>query len=151
MIEVTTPPSKGIRSRKRKQGTEEASLSLHAVSEKNLIETAPMILARGKTAAYKSGLAPRRLTEVIREMKAPMTPGTEDDFKPQKTNVNKGLRRVNRRVKWTSGRSGIRRNTRSLEASDVQSSREECDEENCSALVDGSGDHERIGESQKGA
>ena len=58
--------------------------------EKNLKETAPMILARGKTAAYKTGSAPRRLIEVIREMEAPMTLGTEDDFKPQKTNVKRG-------------------------------------------------------------
>ena len=27
---------------------------------------------------------------MIREMKSPMTPGTEDDFKPQKTNVKRG-------------------------------------------------------------
>ena len=33
---VTTPPSKGIRSRKRKRETEEASPSADAVSEKNL-------------------------------------------------------------------------------------------------------------------
>ena len=49
-----------------------------------------MILARGKTAAYKSGSAPRRLIEVIQEIEAPMTPGLEDDFKPQKTNVKRG-------------------------------------------------------------
>ena len=48
---VATPPSNGIRSRKRKRETEEASPSADAVSEKNLKETAPMILARGKTAA----------------------------------------------------------------------------------------------------
>ena len=48
---VATSPSKGIRSRKRKRQTEEASLSADAVSEKNLKETAPMILERGKTAA----------------------------------------------------------------------------------------------------
>ena len=51
---VTTPPSKGISSRKRKRGTDEASPSVDAVSERNLKETGPMILARGKTAAYKS-------------------------------------------------------------------------------------------------
>ena len=78
---VTTTPSKGIRSRKRKRKTEEGSRSADAVSEKNRKETAPMILARGKTEAYKSSSAPKRLTEVIREMEAPMTPGTEDDFK----------------------------------------------------------------------
>ena len=63
---VTTPPSKGIRSRKRKRKTEESSPSVDAVSVKNLKETAPMILARGKTAAYKSSSALRRLAEVLR-------------------------------------------------------------------------------------
>ena len=78
-------------SRKRKRETEEArSPSADAVSERNLKETAPMILARGKTAAYKSGSVPRGLTEVLREMEASTTPGTEDDFKPQKTNVMRG-------------------------------------------------------------
>ena len=49
-----------------------------------------MILARGKTTAYKSSSAPRRLAEVLREMEASTTRGTEDDFKPQKTNVKRG-------------------------------------------------------------
>ena len=49
-----------------------------------------MILARGKTAAYKSGSVPKRLTETLREMEASTTPGTEDDFEPQKTNVMRG-------------------------------------------------------------
>ena len=43
---VTTPPSKGIRSRKLKRETKEASPSADAVSEMNLKETAPMIRAR---------------------------------------------------------------------------------------------------------
>ena len=69
-----------------------------------------MILARGKTATYRSGSAPRRLIEVIRKMEAPMTPGTEDDFKTQKTNVKRGS---------TSGQTcevdiRFRRNTRLL-------------------------------------
>ena len=43
---VTTPPSKGVRSRKRKREVEELnSPSADAVSEKNLRETAAMILA----------------------------------------------------------------------------------------------------------
>ena len=104
---MTTPPSMGIRSRKRKWETEEATPSADAVSEKNLRETAPMILARGKTAAYMSGSAPRRLTEVVREMEGPMTPGTDDDFKPQKTNVKRGSTsghtwEVDIRKKWLS-------------------------------------------------
>ena len=60
---VATPQSKGIRSRKRKRETEEASPTADAVSEKNLKETVPMILPRGETAAYKSSSAPRRLAE----------------------------------------------------------------------------------------
>ena len=87
---VATTPSKGIRSRKRKRETEEASPSVDAVSEKNLKETAPMVLARGKTAAYKSSSAPRRLAEVLREMEASKTPGTGDDFKPQHANAKRG-------------------------------------------------------------
>ena len=39
--------SKGIRSRKRKRETEEAGPTANATSEKNLKETAPMILPRG--------------------------------------------------------------------------------------------------------
>ena len=51
MMIVATPPSRGIRSRKRRRETEELSCpSADAVSEKNLKETAPMILARWKTA-----------------------------------------------------------------------------------------------------
>ena len=87
---VATPPSKGIRSRKRKRETEEASPSADAVSEKNLKETGPMILARWKTAAYKSSSAPRKLAEELREMVASTTPGTEEDFKPQKANARRG-------------------------------------------------------------
>ena len=48
---VATPPSKGIMSRKKKRETEEASPSAAALSEKNIKKTAPMILARSKTAA----------------------------------------------------------------------------------------------------
>ena len=48
---VATPSSKGKRSRKRKRETEEASPSADSVSEKNLKDTAPIILAR-----WKSGL-----------------------------------------------------------------------------------------------
>ena len=49
-----------------------------------------MILARGKTAAYKSNSAPKRLAEVLGEVEASASPGTEDDFKPQKTNTKRG-------------------------------------------------------------
>ena len=43
---VTTPPSKGVRSRKKKRETKELSPTADAVSEKNLKDTAPMTLAR---------------------------------------------------------------------------------------------------------
>ena len=46
MMSMATPPSKGVRSRKRKREVEEASPSAEAVSEKSLKETAPMVLAR---------------------------------------------------------------------------------------------------------
>ena len=49
-----------------------------------------MILARLKTAAYKSSSASRNLAEVLREMKASTTPGTEDDFEHQKANAKRG-------------------------------------------------------------
>ena len=64
MMIVATPPSKVMKSRKRKQEVEElSSPSADAVSEKNLRETAPMILTRWKTAAYKSSTEPRKLAE----------------------------------------------------------------------------------------
>ena len=89
-MKVATPPSKGIRSRKRKQETEEASSSADLVSENNLKETTPIILARWKTAAYKNSSASRKFAEVLREMEASTTPGTEDEFKHQKANGKKG-------------------------------------------------------------
>ena len=86
---VATPPSKRIRSRKRKRETEEAISSADAVSEKNLKEIAPMILARGEKA-YKSSSAHRRLADVLREMEPSTTPGTKNDFEPQKANAKRG-------------------------------------------------------------
>ena len=86
---VKTPPSRGVRSRKRKREAEEASPSVNAVSEKNLKEKAPMIQARWKTAAYKGGSAARKLTQVMVEVEASTTPGKEEDFKPQKANAKR--------------------------------------------------------------
>ena len=44
MMIMTTPPSKGVKSRKRKREVEELnSPSADAVSEKNLKETAPVV------------------------------------------------------------------------------------------------------------
>ena len=82
---TTTPPSKDVRSRKRKRDVEGlGSPSADAVSEKNLRETAPMVLARWKTAAYKSSYEPRKLLDVEKEMEIPTSAATEEDFKPQR-------------------------------------------------------------------
>ena len=86
---VTTPPKRGVRSRKRKREVEEASSSADAVAEKNLKETAPSVLARWKRAAYKGSSATRRLAEMLVEMETSTTPGTEEDFKPQKANARR--------------------------------------------------------------
>ena len=66
------------------------SPSVDAVSEKNLRETAPMVLARWKTAAYKSSSKPRKLLDIEREMEIPTSSTTEEDFKPQRTKVKRG-------------------------------------------------------------
>ena len=88
---VAKPPNKGIRSRKRRRETEElSSPSADAVSEKNLKETAPMILVRWKTAAYKSSFAPRKLAEVIKGVEVSTSLTMEDDFRPQKANIQSG-------------------------------------------------------------
>ena len=87
---VTTPPSKGMMSRKRKLEIESSSPSVYAVSEKNMRETAPMILARWKTAAYKSSSEPRRLALVVEDIEVSTSLVTEEDFKPQKAGSKKG-------------------------------------------------------------
>ena len=85
VVITATPPSKDVRPRKRKREVEElGSPSADAVSEKNLRETAPMVLARWKTAAYKCSYEPRKLLDVEREMEIPTSSTTEEDFKPQK-------------------------------------------------------------------
>ena len=96
---VTTPPSKGVKSRKRKREVEElSSPSADAVSEKNLRQTAPMILARRKTAAYKSSSEPRRLAEVVKEIEVSISLATEEDFREGK--LEKGF------DEWTTMGSG---------------------------------------------
>ena len=91
----------------------EASLSVDAVSVKTLKETVPMILARLKTAAYKSSSAPRKLAEVLRENEA--STGMEEVYKPQKANPKTGLTSGQTwEERQTSARSGFRRNTRPL-------------------------------------
>ena len=87
---AATPPSRGVKSRMRKrEGL--SSPSIDAVSEKNLKETAPMVLARWKTAAYKGSSEPRKLAEVEKEMEVSTSLATEEDFRPQKTNTKRGL------------------------------------------------------------
>ena len=90
MIKVT-PPSRDVRSGKRKREVEGlGSPSADAVSEKNLRETAPMVLPRWKTAAYKSKSEPRKLLQVEKEMEVSTSLTTEEDFRPQKTNTKRG-------------------------------------------------------------
>ena len=75
---TTTPPSKDVTSRKRKRDVEGlGSPSADAVSEKDLRETAPMVLARWKTAAYKSSYEPRKLLDVEKEMEIPTSSTTK--------------------------------------------------------------------------
>ena len=87
---AATPPSRDLKSRKRKREVEGlGSPSADAVSEKNLRETAPMVLARWKTAAYKSSSEPRKLFEVEKEMDVSTSLTTEEDFRPQRTNTKR--------------------------------------------------------------
>ena len=91
MMITTTPSSKDVKSRKRKREVEGlSSTSADAVSERNLKETAPMVLARCKTAAYKSNTELRRPLEVEREIEVCTSSTSEEDFRPQKTNVRRG-------------------------------------------------------------
>ena len=88
---TTTPPSRDVKSRKRRREVEGlSSPAADAVSETNLRETAPMVLARCKTAAYKSNTELRRPLEVEKEMEVPTNSTSEEDFRPQKTNVRRG-------------------------------------------------------------
>ena len=87
---VATPPSRGIKSRKRRRETAElSSPSADAVSEKNLKETHPMILTRWKTAAYKGSSAPRKLAEVMKGMEVSTSSATEEDFRPQRASTKR--------------------------------------------------------------
>ena len=87
---TTTPPNKDVRSRKRKRDVEGlGSPSADAVSEKDLRETAPMVLARWKTAAYKSSYEPRKLLDIEKEMENTTSSVTEEDFKPQRIKMKR--------------------------------------------------------------
>ena len=88
---ATTPSSRDVKTRKRKREVEGlGSPSVDAVSEESLRETAPMVLARCKTAAYKSSSELRRPLEVEKEIEASTSSTSEKDFKPQKINVKRG-------------------------------------------------------------
>ena len=88
---AATPPSKGAKSRKRMREAEELiSPSADAVSEKKLRETAPLILARWKTATYKDGSKTRKLAELMNEMEVTTKLASEEDFRPQKANTKRG-------------------------------------------------------------
>ena len=88
---TTTPPSRDVKSRKRRREVEGlSSPAADAVSETNLRETAPMVLARCKTAAYKSSAEPRKPLEVEKEMEVSTKSTSEEDFRPQKTNMRRG-------------------------------------------------------------
>ena len=90
-VESVMPPSKDVKSRKRKREVEGlGSPSADAVTERNLRETAPMVLARWKTAAYKSSSEPRKFLEVEKEMEVSTNSTTEEDFRPQRTNMKRG-------------------------------------------------------------
>ena len=73
---MPTPPSKGMRSRKRKREVEEASLSVEAVPGKNPKMMAPKVLARWKTTANKGNSVTRKLAEVLIEVENATSPGT---------------------------------------------------------------------------
>ena len=49
-----------------------------------------MVLARWKTAAYKSNSKPRKLVEVEKEMEVSTNLATEEDFRPQRKNTKRG-------------------------------------------------------------
>ena len=49
-----------------------------------------MILARWKTAVYKGSSAPRNLVEVMSGMEVSTSSATEEDYRPQKANNERG-------------------------------------------------------------
>ena len=101
MMIATTPSSRDVKTRKRKREVEGwGSPSVDAVSEGNLRETAPIVLARCKTAAYKNSSELRKPLEVEKEIEVSTSSTSEEDFKPQKVNVKK---RFNERTGRGSG------------------------------------------------
>ena len=86
---TATPTSKDVKSRKRKTEVEGLG-SPSADLRKNLRATAPMVLARWRTAAYKSSSEPRKLLAVEKEMEVSTNSTTEEDFRPQRMNMKRG-------------------------------------------------------------
>ena len=80
MMIIAMPPSKVVRSGKRKREVEEASCSVEAVSGNNLKEMAPIVLMRWKTTAYKGNSVTRKLAEVLIEIENATSPGSEKRF-----------------------------------------------------------------------
>ena len=62
---------------------EEGSPSTEVVSEANLKETTPMVLARSKTAAYKDNSTSGKFAEVVAGMETAPDLVTEEDFQSQ--------------------------------------------------------------------
>ena len=87
---INRPPSKRVRSKKRKREVDEASPSVEAVSGKSLMEMVPTVLARWKTTTYKGNSVTRKLAEILTEIENATFLGTEEDFKPQKANAKRG-------------------------------------------------------------
>ena len=107
------PSSRDVKTRKRKREVEGlSSPSVDAVSVGNLRETAPMVLARCKTAAYKSNTELRRPLEVERKIEASISSTSEEDFKPQKVNVKRGSTDGQTGEVDVGARNGSRRDTR---------------------------------------
>ena len=110
---VTTPPSKGVKSRKRKSEVEElGSPSADAVSEKNLRETAPMILARWKIAAYKSSSEPRRLAEVVKERERSRQVWQRKKISNLRRQARKRVRRMDKHGNWMLAKNESRASIR---------------------------------------
>ena len=84
MMIMAMPPSKVVRSGKRKREVEEANCSVEAVSGNNMKEMAPIVLMRWKTIAYKGNSVTRKLAEVLIEIENATSPGTEKRFQTTK-------------------------------------------------------------------
>ena len=59
------------------------------MSEANLKETPPMVLARRKSAAYKVDSTSRKLVELMTDMETASGPVKEENFKPQRVKTKR--------------------------------------------------------------